>query len=303
MGLNVHLTTRADAADAPAKGATPFGREAGAHLKLFAANNDPTMNFTYTTGPTDQSTKIVFIQVVRLSMDGVYVLPSGYQTKFAYKDPDTTARKFVVDADSGEKDPYYNGDDAGHDGGKQGDAHAHLPAAEVALLNGLFPGAGALADAMFGSATMQDTPGYTDSKFPAGKSNAKAEFRTAVFSAAGADAGTYYAYQDWTFEKEKGKASKITLGTTGIDPGADFKEAVDLWCKNQGFKLPKPAPPPPPPKPGSKKYVVVSGDYLSKIALRFYGNGNLWPKIYAANKAVIGPNPNLIFPGQSLVIP
>jgi nucleoid-associated protein YgaU len=49
--------------------------------------------------------------------------------------------------------------------------------------------------------------------------------------------------------------------------------------------------------------VVVRGDYLSKIAQRFYGNGNLWPKIYAANKAVIGPDPNLIFPGQSLVIP
>lgn len=50
-------------------------------------------------------------------------------------------------------------------------------------------------------------------------------------------------------------------------------------------------------------YVVVSGDNLSKIARRFYGNESLWPKIYAANRAVIGNNPNLIRVGQKLVIP
>lgn len=67
---------------------------------------------------------------------------------------------------------------------------------------------------------------------------------------------------------------------------------------------PKPPPGPgPAPGTGPTVYTVVAGDYLSKIAQRFYGNSSLWPRIYEANKGVIGPNPNLIHPGQKLVIP
>ena len=68
----------------------------------------------------------------------------------------------------------------------------------------------------------------------------------------------------------------------------------------------KPAPPPPlpsPPSPGAKIYTVLPGDTLSNIAQKSYGNPGLWQKIYQANKAVIGPNPNIIKPGQKLVIP
>ncbi len=52
-------------------------------------------------------------------------------------------------------------------------------------------------------------------------------------------------------------------------------------------------------------YVVKRGDTLSDIALHFYGNGDapFWRRIYDANKAVIGPDPNLIRPGEDLVIP
>ncbi len=48
---------------------------------------------------------------------------------------------------------------------------------------------------------------------------------------------------------------------------------------------------------------VVSGDTLSAIALKYYGNAALWPKIYEANKRVIGDDPGKIFPGQKLDIP
>ena len=51
------------------------------------------------------------------------------------------------------------------------------------------------------------------------------------------------------------------------------------------------------------KYVVQKGDWLSKIALRAYGDMFAWEKIYEANKETIGPNPNLIKPGQELIIP
>ena len=49
-------------------------------------------------------------------------------------------------------------------------------------------------------------------------------------------------------------------------------------------------------------YEVKSGDSLSKIAKRIYGNAKAWPKIFDANKDVI-KDANKIFPGQKLKIP
>lgn len=51
---------------------------------------------------------------------------------------------------------------------------------------------------------------------------------------------------------------------------------------------------------GLRTYVVVAGDNLSSIAARYH---TTWQAIYAANRAIIGSNPNLIHPGQRLVIP
>ncbi|MGW1560141.1 LysM peptidoglycan-binding domain-containing protein [Streptomyces sp. NPDC002144] len=44
-------------------------------------------------------------------------------------------------------------------------------------------------------------------------------------------------------------------------------------------------------------YTVREGDTLSMIAAR---HGTTWQRLYAANKAVIGGDPNLIVPGQQL---
>jgi len=49
---------------------------------------------------------------------------------------------------------------------------------------------------------------------------------------------------------------------------------------------------------GPGTYVVLTGDSLSKIARSFYGDAGRWTEIYDINIEVIGPNPNLIFPGQ-----
>jgi hypothetical protein len=55
----------------------------------------------------------------------------------------------------------------------------------------------------------------------------------------------------------------------------------------------------------SRPYSVKQGDALSSIALQVYGNGAepFWRTIYDANVAVIGPDPNVIAPGQQLNIP
>ena len=58
-------------------------------------------------------------------------------------------------------------------------------------------------------------------------------------------------------------------------------------------------------KSGAACYTVVSGDNLSKIAQKFYGNmgADNVSKIYYSNLETIGPNPNIIYPGQKLYIP
>ena len=51
-----------------------------------------------------------------------------------------------------------------------------------------------------------------------------------------------------------------------------------------------------------RTYLVVSGDSLSKIAKREYGDAQQWPRIYEANRTLI-KDPDLIYPGQQLQIP
>jgi hypothetical protein len=50
-------------------------------------------------------------------------------------------------------------------------------------------------------------------------------------------------------------------------------------------------------------HVVVQGDWLSKIAIKYYGDAMKYKVIHQANLKVIGPNPDVIKPGQRLVIP
>ena len=55
------------------------------------------------------------------------------------------------------------------------------------------------------------------------------------------------------------------------------------------------------PAPQPRTYTVQPGDTLSGIAGRL-GLGD-WRRLYEANAGVIGGNPNLIYPGQVLVVP
>lgn len=49
-------------------------------------------------------------------------------------------------------------------------------------------------------------------------------------------------------------------------------------------------------------YVIKSGDTLSKIAAKYYGDAGKYDLIFEANQAVI-KDPDLIFPGQKIRIP
>jgi nucleoid-associated protein YgaU len=61
-----------------------------------------------------------------------------------------------------------------------------------------------------------------------------------------------------------------------------------------------PAAPAPTATPAPQAYTVQRGDTLSAIAKRFYGHESEYHRIAAANNIA---NPDLIHPGQQLVIP
>lgn len=56
------------------------------------------------------------------------------------------------------------------------------------------------------------------------------------------------------------------------------------------------------PEPEAQYHAVVSGDNLSKIAKKFYGDANKYPVIFEANKPML-THPDKIYPGQLLRIP
>jgi nucleoid-associated protein YgaU len=58
----------------------------------------------------------------------------------------------------------------------------------------------------------------------------------------------------------------------------------------------------PVPAPSAQFHTVVSGDNLSKIARKFYGDANKYPVIFEANKPMLA-HPDKIYPGQVLRIP
>jgi nucleoid-associated protein YgaU len=81
------------------------------------------------------------------------------------------------------------------------------------------------------------------------------------------------------------------------DPKPDFS---DVTSGSSSSAMPKNAAGT--PKRESSTYTVVSGDSLSKIAKRHYGDAAKWKAIFEANRDLI-TNPDLIHPGQVLTLP
>ena len=55
-------------------------------------------------------------------------------------------------------------------------------------------------------------------------------------------------------------------------------------------------------EPEAQFHTVVSGEYLSKIAKKYYGDAMKYPLIFEANKPML-THPDKIYPGQVLRIP
>jgi nucleoid-associated protein YgaU len=110
-------------------------------------------------------------------------------------------------------------------------------------------------------------------------------------------AGTTPAVADGT--------SNGTSGTCGAR--LDGRPATVSRWQLDGLRLPSLPSSLPAQPPARSAHVVTAGESLWSIAAAQLGPGTssatvdrLWPRWYAANRAVIGPDPNLIVPGQPL---
>jgi uncharacterized protein YidB (DUF937 family) len=95
--------------------------------------------------------------------------------------------------------------------------------------------------------------------------------------------------------QQRGRAilcEQAAAGTAAPRPRADFSD-VQAGASTRSAA---------PAAAAEEIYVVVSGDSLSKIAKRLYGDAKQWRRIFEANRDQI-ENPDLIHPGQKLRIP
>lgn len=81
------------------------------------------------------------------------------------------------------------------------------------------------------------------------------------------------------------------LGASYVGFSADLN-GLQIATYTDDGPAPEPAP--------QRTYTVVPGDTLWGIAALFYGDGTRYPEIAAANGI---ENPNLIYPGQTFIIP
>jgi nucleoid-associated protein YgaU len=58
-----------------------------------------------------------------------------------------------------------------------------------------------------------------------------------------------------------------------------------------------------PPVANTRSYTVEPGDTLRSIAEKVYGDADQWPRLYDANRDVIGANPDNLRAGMQLAIP
>ncbi|MCP5285534.1 MAG: peptidoglycan-binding protein LysM [Burkholderiaceae bacterium] len=98
-------------------------------------------------------------------------------------------------------------------------------------------------------------------------------------------------------------AATATVTVDGTVPDQATKEKILLCCGNvAGVAKVNDLLVVTAPAPEAQYHTVVSGDNLSKIAKKFYGDANKYPVIFEANKPML-KHPDKIYPGQMLRIP
>ena len=93
----------------------------------------------------------------------------------------------------------------------------------------------------------------------------------------------------------QGTLDQIPSAARLINPGSGNTTTQIRGGNTRGLPVSRPASAP-------REHVVVQGDSLSRISLRYYGTSNLWQDIYEANRDVLSRE-NVLRPGQRLKLP
>ncbi len=164
------------------------------------------ISIKYTPKASANCAKIVFVQSCLTKVDGVAVKPSDQNAKWKYQDDDTANDgKTCVDHVTCEADPYYNGDDAGKDGGKQGDSTTDPRKA----------------------AEMSDKP---SPQLPAGTTMVEYCFETCAYCPA---TKTYLDCIKWSTKNNAGTTTTtLTTGANASAASDEIKQAKEKFDKN-----------------------------------------------------------------------
>ncbi len=100
------------------------------------------------------------------------------------------------------------------------------------------------------------------------------------------------AYNDGNVDLS-GKADSAEAVEKAVLLAGNVKGVTDVKIDNMDA---------PAPAPEVEYYTIASGDSLSKIAKKFYGNAMDYPKLFEANREVI-KDADLIYPGQKIRVP
>jgi nucleoid-associated protein YgaU len=93
-----------------------------------------------------------------------------------------------------------------------------------------------------------------------------------------------------------------TVSLVGIAPSQEAAEKAGLAAGNVAAVSSVNNDRQDPAGTASQYHDVVSGDTLSAIAKKYYGDASKYPAIFEANKPMLS-DPNKIYPGQKLRIP
>lgn len=107
-----------------------------------------------------------------------------------------------------------------------------------------------------------------------------------------------------------GDPDRLPIGIKLNIPGVSVAQPNPVAPAPQPIALPPAAPAPQPiplppaaPPASAITYLVAPGDSLWSIAFQLYGDHSKWVLLYEANRAIIGPNPDLLAPGTRLIVP
>ena len=118
--------------------------------------------------------------------------------------------------------------------------------------------------------------------------------------------GLYYIEEVSIEVSANGVTQSLKLSRNGFTDTIMMNNAVAPTDKSKvkipGSSAPEKVPQARAPEASSKIYSVKKGDSLPSIAKSKYSKESQWTKIYEANKSTV-KNPNLIRPGQKLIIP